>query len=132
MSKPQHTEVLPPENPLTPASTAATGMDIATTRQSAEIQSAMVIAKKFPRNETVAISRIMQACERLSLAESALYAYPRGGTTVSGPSIRLAEALAKNWSNIDFGVIELEQKRVHGEKLQKHRLYKYLPLKPIF
>lgn len=111
MSKPQHTEVLPPENPLTPASTAATGMDIATTRQSAEIQSAMVIAKKFPRNETVAISRIMQACERLSLAESALYAYPRGGTTVSGPSIRLAEALAKNWSNIDFGVIELEQKQ---------------------
>ena len=54
----------------------------------------MVIAKKFPRNETLAISRIMQACERLSLAESSLYAYPRGGTTVSGPSIRLAEALA--------------------------------------
>ena len=100
-------------DPLTPA--VATGMDIATSRQAQEVQAAMVVAKRFPRNETLAISRIMSACQRLSLAESALYAYPRGDTTVSGPSIRLAEALAKGWGNIDFGVIELEQK--HGESV---------------
>ena len=29
---------------------------------------------------------------------------------MTGPSIRLAEALAQNWGNIDFGIIELEQK----------------------
>ncbi len=39
-----------------------------------------------------------------------MYEYPRGGTKVSGPSIRLAEALAQNWGNIDYGIMELEQK----------------------
>jgi hypothetical protein len=104
-------EVLAPEteNPLTPMS-ETTGMSIATSRQAQEVQAQMVVAKRFPRNETLSISRVMAACNRLSLAESALYAYPRGGTTVSGPSIRLAESLARSWGNIDFGVIELEQK----------------------
>lgn len=70
----------------------------------------MVIAKKFPRNEEQAIQRIQRSCQRRSLAEVACYAYPRGGTTVTGPSIRLAECLAQNWSNMEFGVMELEQK----------------------
>jgi hypothetical protein len=46
----------------------------------------------------------------MRLAESAMYSYPRGNQTVTGPSIRLAEVLATAWGNIDFGVIELEQK----------------------
>lgn len=32
------------------------------------------------------------------------------GTKVTGPSIRLAEAMAQNWGNLDYGIIELEQK----------------------
>ena len=102
-------EVVPPEKSFL-APVEVNTMDIATTRSAQEVQAAMVIAKKFPRNETVAISRIMQACDRLSLAEGALYAFPRKGTTVTGPSIRLAEALARAWGNMDFGLIELEQK----------------------
>lgn len=39
-----------------------------------------------------------------------MYEYPRGGTKVTGPSIRLAEAMAQNWGNLDYGLIELEQK----------------------
>lgn len=70
----------------------------------------MVIAKKFPRDETSAFNRIMNACKRKTLAETACYAYPRGGETVTGPSIRLAECMAQNWGNIDFGIVELEQK----------------------
>lgn len=85
-------------------------MDIATTRAAQEVQAAMVIAKKMPRDEMKSFHRIMKACERITLAEDATYAFPRGGTTVSGPSIRLAEVLAQNWGNIDSGVIELEQK----------------------
>ena len=84
--------------------------DQAVARATQEVQAAMVIAKKFPRDETAAYNRIMNACKRKALAESALYAYPRGGTTVTGPSIRLAEALVQNWGNIDFGIIELENK----------------------
>ena len=81
-------------------------------RQAQEVQAAMVIAKRFPRNETESFARIMMACQRKRLAEQAMYEYPRGGTKVTGPSIRLAEAIAQNWGNIDFGIIELEQK--HG------------------
>ncbi|RKE76765.1 hypothetical protein [Bacillus safensis] len=79
-------------------------------RQAQEVQAAMVIAKKFPRDVYAAFERIKKACERKLLAESAVYEYPRGGSKVSGPSIRLAEALAQNWGNIDYGIMELEQK----------------------
>ncbi|WAT81758.1 hypothetical protein [Bacillus safensis] len=79
-------------------------------RQAQEVQAAMVIAKNFPRDVYAAFERIKKACERKLLAESAVYEYPRGGSKVSGPSIRLAEALAQNWGNIDYGIMELEQK----------------------
>lgn len=79
-------------------------------RQAQEVQAAMVVAKRFPRDEQQSMERILRACQRKSLAESAVYEYSRGGTTVTGPSIRLAECMAQNWGNIDFGFIELEQK----------------------
>ena len=79
-------------------------------RQAQEVQAAMVIAKRFPRDEVEAFNRILLSCKRKSLAESAMYEYPRGGSKVTGPSIRLAEAIAQNWENIDFGITELEQK----------------------
>lgn len=85
-------------------------MAIATTRASQEVQAAMVIAKRFPRDETAAVQRILQACKRRGLAEAAVYSFPRGNTTVEGPSIRLAEAMAQSWGNVDFGIVELEQK----------------------
>lgn len=83
---------------------------MATTRQAQEVQAAMIVAKRFPRDERVSCDRILNACNRRSLAESAIYSYSRGGTEVTGPSIRLAECIAQNWGNIDFGYIELEQK----------------------
>lgn len=83
---------------------------MATTRQAQEVQAAMVVAKKFPRNPGNSMNRILDACTRRTLAESAMYSYPRGGQEVTGPSIRLAECIAQNWGNIDFGYIELEQK----------------------
>jgi len=79
-------------------------------RQMAEVQSAMVIAKKFPRDETASISRIVNSCKRIGLAEAAMYSYPRGGQQITGPSIRLAEAIAQAWGNLDFGIVELEQR----------------------
>lgn len=79
-------------------------------RAVAEIQAAMTVAKRFPRNQMEAMDRILNACTRPSLAESALYTYARGGTEISGPSIRLAEALAQAWGNIKTSVRELEQR----------------------
>lgn len=83
---------------------------MATTRQAQEVQAAMVIAKRFPRDERQSADRILNACTRPTLAENAMYSFPRGGTEVTGPSIRLAECLAQNWGNLDFGFIELENK----------------------
>jgi hypothetical protein len=65
-------------------------------REAQEVQAMMVIAKRFPRDQVQAMDRILQACTRPTLAEGALYSYSRGGSDVTGPSIRLAEAIAQN------------------------------------
>lgn len=72
-----------------------------------EVQASMVIAKKFKRDQIGAMDRILTACTRPTLAEGALYEYSRGGTKITGPSIRLAEAIAQAWGNIIFGMREL-------------------------
>lgn len=79
-------------------------------RQAQEVQAAMIMAQRFPRDERASADRILAACSRESLARDAMYEYPRGGETITGPSIRLAETLAQNWGRIDFGIIELEQR----------------------
>lgn len=79
-------------------------------RAVAEVQAAMVIARMNPRDPVAAMDRILNSCQRKTLAESALYTYARGGSNISGPSIRLAEVLAQNWGNIQFGIRELEQR----------------------
>lgn len=89
--------------------------EMAISRAAQEVQAAMVMAKRFPRDEMAAIARIAQACKRKQLAENAIYSYPKGGTKVEGPSIRLAEVMAQNWGNLDFGIIELEQHQGHSE-----------------
>lgn len=84
--------------------------DASTAREVQEVQAMMTIAKRFPRDEKAALDRIINACTRKGLADSACYQYSRGGTDITGPSIRLAEAIAQNWGNLQFGVRELEQR----------------------
>lgn len=83
---------------------------VAMTREMAETLASVQMAKTFPRNEIAARDRILNACTRQTLAAGACYTYNRGGTDVTGPSIRLAEMLAQNWGNITFGIRELEQR----------------------
>ena len=83
---------------------------VASQREVAEVQGAMLMAKQFPRDPIAARDRILMTCARSELAEVALYSYARGGTDITGPSIRMAEALAQNWGNIQFGIRELEQR----------------------
>lgn len=78
-------------------------------RAIAEAQGAMTLAKKFPRDLAVAERMVLDACKRRGFAEAALYAYPRGGVTVTGPSVRFAEELARAWGNMQIGVRELSQ-----------------------
>jgi hypothetical protein len=84
--------------------------DVSAAREVQEVQAAVAIAKRYPRDEKAALDRILNACTRPGLAEAAVYQYARGGTDVTGPSIRMAEALAQNWGNLQFGIRELEQR----------------------
>lgn len=93
----------------------AGAVSIESSRAVAEAQGKLLIAKRFPRDQFAAYQNAMNACKRPSLAEKAIYSYPKGGQTVSGPSIRLAEELARCWGNIDFGIKELSQKEGESE-----------------
>lgn len=74
----------------------------------AEVQAALLVAKNFPRDQRAAMDRILLACARPGLAERAIYQYSRGGSDVTGPSIRLAEAIAQSWGNVTYGVEEVD------------------------
>jgi len=86
-------------------------------RAIAEVSGAISAAKRFPRDQQAAYSRIIEATKRTGLAKKALYSYPKGGQLVTGPSIRLAEVLAQNWGNLQFGIRELSQE--NGESLME-------------
>jgi hypothetical protein len=87
----------------------ASAVEVEQSRAIAETQASMLIAKRFPRDQFQAYSRIMEACKRPSLASAAQYAFPRGNSMVTGPTIRLAEVLANAWGNIQSGIIELSR-----------------------
>lgn len=85
------------------------GAELVASREAQEVQVAMVAAKRFPRDEIAAYNRVMKDCMRSTLAEKAMYEYPRGGQVITGPSIHLARAMARNWGNLDSGFKVLEQ-----------------------
>lgn len=72
-------------------------------REQARIQSAVISAKKFPRDETAAFTRIIKAFKRPTLAKVATYAFPRGGKKITGASVDCARQLGAAWGNINWG-----------------------------
>jgi len=114
----QHTVIEAVQNPYAiQGSGARSGMNaggalqaIAASRETTEVQSAIFIAKQFPRSPVEVADKIGNDCQRPTLAEHAVYSYSRGGSLVSGPSIRLAEALARHWGNLQYGYRELERR----------------------
>lgn len=79
-----------------------------------EVESSVVLAKRFPRNLDVSYQSIVRACKRPTFADRAQYRFPRGKKQdssgnwvqnyVQGPSVYLARELAKAWGNIRFGI----------------------------
>lgn len=95
-----------------PTTMAQTGMDMgmltpimtpALMREMATVYSQMAMAQARPRNMADIQNRLMNICARESLAAVSTYAYAKGGTDVSGPSIRLAEAIASAYGNFKYG-----------------------------
>lgn len=68
-----------------------------------EVQGALVVAKQFPRDEDRAYAAIIKACGRPRFAEAVTYSFPRGGSRISGPSVKLAREMARCFGNMRYG-----------------------------
>ena len=76
-------------------------------RAVAEEQAARLAARAIPREPMRCRELVMLDCQEPTLAEHAVYQYARGGTDISGASIRLLEAVARRWGNVDTGIREI-------------------------
>lgn len=92
-----------------PATINAGAVAIEQERAIAEARGQMQLAKMFPRDLNAAFSELMSACKLPALASVAFYSKPQGGSTVTGPSIRLAEEIARVYGNFEFGHRELSR-----------------------
>ena len=84
-------------------------------RAQAEVLAAMEAAKRWPRNEDLAETKMRRACGRPLVAETAFWAFPRSGEQLTGPTIHLATTLAAIWGNMQYGVVELERSSARQE-----------------
>ncbi len=82
----------------------------------AEVQARVTVAQACPRNMDRAQMLMREVCATPALAKRAFFSYPKGdATTVEGPSIKLAEELARVFGNIDYGLTELRRDDEAGE-----------------
>ena len=71
---------------------------VALTRQEIDVQ--IATAKAYPRDMARAVRQtISLALTDTETATECLYAIPRDGKMIMGPSIRLAELIAQQWGN---------------------------------
>lgn len=109
MSKQKTTEIVPAGNPAGFQSNPTTEIakssadHAAIAREQHEIQGKMTLAKQFPRDESNAYTDLMAACRRPRFSEGAVYRFPRGGSSIEGPSVKLAREAARCWGNIYSG-----------------------------
>lgn len=97
-----------------PRQVASAAAEANVQRAMAEIQAQVMVAMKFPRDRNQAMSEIMEECSRPALAETAMYEYAKGGSAISGASIRLAETIATAWGRINSGWRELGRVKIEG------------------
>lgn len=91
------------------------GTAIEQSRAVAQVEAAVLVAQRYPRNQQAAIAAMRESCRFPQLAERAFYSYRRGGSNVTGSSVYLARELARIWGNIDYGVQELRRDDEHGQ-----------------
>ena len=118
-------EIVPAKgNNIAPFGPAATGLPanvnhgsvaIEQERAIAEARGQMQLAKMFPRDTNAAYSELMEACKMPAFAAVAFYSVPRAGGKVNGPSIRLAEEIARCYSNFEYGHRELSRSNGKSE-----------------
>lgn len=88
-----------------------------------EIDSAVSTAKKFPRSLSVVRGNIIELVMLdEETAEECVYALPRGGKPIKGPSVRFAEIVASQYGNCHVG----------SRVVDVNRLEKYVEAEGVF
>lgn len=98
-----------------PASMAQT-QSLAVQLEMASLNQAITTARAFPRS----IEKVARAVYSLvtldeETAKECIYALPRGGKAIRGPSVRLAEIVASQWGNCDVA-----SRTVHTDRIEKY------------
>jgi hypothetical protein len=102
--------------PHTPApSRTGQATAVEQSRAVAEVEAAIVVALRHPRDITRAVADMRRSCGQKSLAERAFFRFPRAGQTISGPSVQLARELARCWGNFQSGITELRRDDDYGQ-----------------
>ncbi|MBE1208158.1 hypothetical protein [Aminobacter carboxidus] len=107
-------EIVQPGN--LPASYQAGNQSLAVQLAMAELNQDVVTARSFPRS----VSTVMRNITELVMldeqtAKECVYAVPRDGKTIRGPSIRLAEIIASQWGNCHCA-----SRVVHIDRIEKY------------
>ncbi len=81
-----------------------TGLPLAVRLAQAELDQSIVTARQYPRSLVRAAGRIkdLVMLDEESAAEC-VYALPRAGKVIKGPSVRFAEVVASQWGNCQVG-----------------------------
>lgn len=82
----------------------------------AEVDQQIHTARALPRNVRRAVDNILSlATLDDQSAEECVYALPRGGKPIKGPSVRLAEIISSQWGNCRVGA-----RVVHVDRIEKY------------
>ncbi len=86
------------------ADTGELAMTAAAAEQQHEIQGALVMAQRFPRDEDEAFSALLKSCRRPAFADGVEYSFPRGDKDITGPTVKLAREAMRIWGNMRSGL----------------------------
>lgn len=98
-----------------PAGYGGANTSLAISLARAEVDQQIATARAMPRSITRAVKNILTlATLDEESAEECVYALPRGGKPIKGPSVRLAEIIASQWGNCRVGT-----RVVHVDRFEK-------------
>jgi len=94
------------------------GIEIVEAQQRAEFDMQIATAKRYPRD----LTRVKNNCVALvtmdrEIAESCRYALPRGGKSLSGPSVHMARIIVQQYGNVrvEARVKQISDKQIISE-----------------
>jgi hypothetical protein len=80
----------------------------------AELDQSIATARAYPRDPLRAIKETTKlATQSEDTADDCIFAVPRDGKTIEGPSVRLAEILVSRWGNCRAGARIIDEGRDH-------------------